>query len=130
MLMLLTLAPFVLLTLMQLLALVAVRSALQETTLSLAAAWPSVTVYVAGAALCCAALGLAMLLGMRGTVSSQSTVLPLALTVGVAAGALVMLGPLLWGQAAGEFTQSHHLVRALLVAPTVVLYCWHVSAHR
>ncbi|MGO1225703.1 MULTISPECIES: hypothetical protein [unclassified Brachybacterium] len=128
MMMLLALVPFTLLTLMQLLALVALRSGLQEGVVSLAAAWPSVLAYVLAALLCCTALGLALGLGAWGNGGDHSRVL--ALTLGVGAGALVVLGPLLWGHAAGEFTLSHHLVRALLVAPAVVLYCWYVSAHR
>lgn len=128
MLMMLRLLPFVLLTLMQLLALVAMRNGLQQSTVSLAAAWTSVMAYVSGAVLCIASLGLALLPRVREAVAGPGTAL--ALTLAVGAGALVMLGPLLWGHALGEFTLSHHLVRALLVAPTVVLYCWYVTADR
>lgn len=129
----LALTPFILLTLVQLLALAALRSGLQQEDLSpVATLWPAVTTYITGAALCCAALILALALASRAKApgAAAETGVALALVLGVAAGALVVLGPLLWGQATGEFTISHHLVRALLVAPAIVLYCWYVTADR
>lgn len=128
MLMMLRLLPFVLLTLMQLLALVAMRSGLQQSTISLAVVWPSVVAYVSGAVLCIASLCLALLPRVREAGADSGTAL--ALTLAIGAGAMVMLGPFLWGYAFGEFSLSHHLVRALLVAPSVVLYCWYVTADR
>lgn len=137
MMMLLALVPFLLLTLMQLLALVALRAGLQQPDLSpVAPLWPAMATFVAGAVLCCAALVLALTLAARATgpgtagAAATGTGAALALVLGVTAGALVFLGPLLWGHATGEFTLSHHLVRALLVAPTIVLYCWYVTADR
>lgn len=131
MLMILSIVPFALLTLLQLLALVALRSGLQQDLSRVAPLWPAVTTYVSGAVLCCAALGLALVLTARAKDSGPATdPIALALTLGVAAGALAILGPLLWGHATGQFTISHHLVRALLVAPTIVLYCWYVIADR
>lgn len=133
MMLILSLIPFILLTLMQLLALVALHSGLQQQDFSpVAPLWPALTAYIAGATLCCAALILALALAAqrKGPGAATDTGVALALVLGVTAGALVVLGPLLWGHATGEFTISHHLLRALLVAPTIVLYCWYVTADR
>ncbi|PMC76174.1 MULTISPECIES: hypothetical protein [unclassified Brachybacterium] len=75
-----------------------------------------------------ASLGLAIAVARQPAPGDALTAL--ARTAGIAATGLVILGPLLWGHAIGQFTISHHLGRALLLAPALVLYCWHVSAHR
>ena len=110
----LLLAPFALLALSQLLAL-----------LALAQAAPAV-VYAAAALLSVSAVVLAALPARAAGPAPRELLIALA----VLAGVLVCAAPLLWGRAIGEFHLAHHLVRGALVGLCLVLYSWYVASHR
>ena len=122
----LLLAPFALLALSQLLALVAVGQAAPGTGLGAAALSVPTVAYVAAALLSVAVVVIAAIPARVSEPGPRGALIALA----VLAGALICAAPLLWGRTIGEFHLSHHLVRAAAVAVCLVLYSWDVAAHR
>lgn len=122
----LLLAPYALLALSQLLAVVALGKAAPTTGLGPAALAVPAVVYLA-AALCCVAASLLAALPAR--IASPGPAAPL-LGLALLGGVLVCAAPLMWGRTIGEFHLSHHLVRGLVTTVCLVLYSWYVAAHR
>lgn len=120
------LAPFALLALSQLLALVALAQAAPGTGLGLPALAVPAVVYLAAALLSLAAVALAVVPERLGPPGPKAPLIALAVLGGV----LICAAPLLWGRTIGEFHLSHHLVRGLATAFCLVLYSWYVAAHR
>ena len=122
----LLLAPFALLALSQLLALLAFAHAVPETAASHAALAVPLIVYAAAALLSVSAVVLAALPSRLAEPAPREVLIAFA----VLASAAVCAAPLLWGRTIGEFHLSHHLVRGALVAACLVLYSWYVASHR
>ena len=122
----LLLAPYALLALSQLLALVALAQAAPGTGLGVAALAPPAVAYTAAALLSVSSVLIAVAPARFGEPGPKAPLITLA----VLAGVLVCAAPLLWGRTIGEFHLSHHLVRAVVVAAGLVLYSWYVAAHR
>lgn len=122
----LLLAPYALLALSQLLALVALAKAAPAMGLGLPALAVPALVYLAAALLSLAAFALAVAPERLGPPGPKEPLIALA----VLSGLLVCAAPLLWGRTIGEFHLSHHVVRALVTTACLVLYFWYVASHR
>lgn len=122
----LLLLPFALLGLTQLLALVAFVQAAPTAGVSGAALGVPLLAFTAAALL---SIGAAFLAAVPARFSEPGPREPL-IALAVLAGVLICAAPLLWGRTIGEFHLSHHLVRAVVVAGSLVLYSWYVASHR
>lgn len=122
----LLLAPFALLTLSQLLALVAFAQAAPSSGVGPVALAVPLVAYATAAVLSLGAVALAPL-SARGPVPTPRDPL---IGLAVLAGVMICAAPLLWGRTVDEFHLSHHLVRAAFVAGALVLYSWYVASHR
>lgn len=122
----LLLAPFALLALSQLLALVAVAQAAPTSGAAGAALGVPLVAYTAAALLSIGAASLAAVPARFSAPGPREPLIALALLAGV----LICAAPLLWGRTIGEFHLSHHLVRAMVVTGSLVLYSWYVASHR
>ncbi|WP_156954026.1 hypothetical protein [Brachybacterium phenoliresistens] len=122
----LLLLPYALLALSQLLALVAFAQVAPSQQAGVTALGVPLLVYLAAALLSTGAVSLAAIPARGAGTDPRGSLIALAALAGV----LICAAPLLWGRAIGEFHASHHLVRGLLVAGSLVLYSWYVASHR
>ncbi|MGY5766653.1 hypothetical protein ACXET9_15835 [Brachybacterium sp. DNPG3] len=122
----LLLAPFALLALSQVLALVAFAQAASGTGASSAALAVPLIAYATAMLLSISAVVLAALPSRLAEPAPREVLIAFA----ALASLMVCAAPLLWGRTIGEFHLSHHLVRAALVAICLVLYSWYVASHR
>lgn len=120
------LAPFALLALSQLLALVAFAQTAPTSGAGIAALGVPITAYAAAAFLSISAVSLAAVPARFSAPGPREPLIALA----VLAGVLVCAAPLLWGRTIDEFHLSHHLVRATVVAGCLVLHSSYVASHR
>lgn len=122
----LLLLPFVLVSLSQLLALVAFAQAAPTVEAGGAALGVPLLAYAAAALLSIGATALAASPSRFFAAGPREPLIALA----VLAGVMICAAPLLWGRTIGEFHLGHHLVRAVVVAGSLVLYSWYVASHR
>lgn len=120
------LAPYALLALSQLLALVALAQPAPAMGLgSVAHAVPTV-VYLAAALLSLCAVVLAAL---PARLAPPGPAAPLTV-LAVMGGLLVCAAPLLWDWTVSDFHFSHHVVPALVTTACLELYSGYVASHR
>lgn len=122
----LLLAPYALLALTQLLALVALAQAAPAMGLGPVAHAVPTVVYLAAALLSLSAVVLAALPARLAPPGPAAPLIVLA----VLGGLLVCAAPLLWGWTVSEFHLSHHVVRVLVTTACLVLYSGYVASHR